>query len=233
VQDDTPLDIGVNSNGWILNLTLASPVGGAADNQLLMTNQAAQIPSGSNAVYYLAVTNWGPSPATNVIVSDTLPSPVTVISASATLGSINSGGTSWNVGLLATNAAGTQITVLATNTGGVLTLTVQPLGYGPFFNFATVNADTPDPNPADASASATVTVTNGAPPQLSGTVVAANGQLQFTIISPAGQTNIIEATTNLAAGPWFPIYTNLGSFIFTNSYLTNYPDVFFRDRVGP
>ena len=35
VQDDTPLDSGTNYDGWILNLTLASPVIGAADNRIV------------------------------------------------------------------------------------------------------------------------------------------------------------------------------------------------------
>jgi uncharacterized repeat protein (TIGR01451 family) len=222
VQDDALLDTGTNYNGWYLNLTIANPVGAAADNQLLMTNQAAIIPFGSNAVYILTVTNYGPSPSTNVFVSDTMPSGTTFVSSSPTLGvSHNATQLIWNVGPLGTNA------------GAQLVLTVHPALAGGYVNSASVSAITPDPNPDDDSASSTVIVGSGAPPQLSATVAAGNGQFKFSITSAPTQINIIEATTNLAAGPWVPIYTNTGSFTFTNLFLTNYPDVFFRDRVGP
>ena len=220
VQDDTPLDSGSNDNGWILNLTLASPVVGAADNQLLMTNQAPSVPYGSNVVYYLSVTNYGPSPSTNVLVLDTPPAGVTLVSASPSQGSVN--GTLWTVGSLAVNQ------------GATLALTVRPTTGGSFVNSATVNASTPDPNPDDISASAVVTVGSPPPPVLgTNTVVMANGLFHFSVTSAAGQTNIIETTTNLVTGPWVPVYTNVGSFIFTNTYATNAPDQFFRDRIGP
>ncbi len=32
---------------------------------------------------------------------------------------------------------------------------------------------------------------------------------------------------------WAPIYTNVGSFTYTNIYGSNYPDLFFRTRIGP
>jgi uncharacterized repeat protein (TIGR01451 family) len=223
VQDDALLDSGTNYNGWILNLTLASPVGYAADNQLLMTCQSTNITLGTNAVFYLSVTNYGPSPSTNAFVSDNLPDNVTFVSVVPTQGNANNSATvvTWDIG------------TLAVSNGAQLILTVKPNSIGPCYNSAIVNSVTPDPNPDDDSADCTVFVNSGAPPQLSPTVAAGNGQFKFSITSANSQINIIEATTNLAAGPWVPIYTNTGSFTFTNLYLTNYPDVFFRDRVGP
>ncbi len=216
VQDDALLDSGYNDNGWILDLTLASPVVGAADNQLLMTSQAATVPFGSNIVYYLSVTNYGPSPSTNVLVSDTLPPGLTVISASPTKGSVN--GTLWSVG---------SLTVLQ---GATLALTLQPAFGGAYVNTASVNAGTPDPNPDDIFASATVTVGSGAPPNLTNTVVSANGAFQFTVNGQNGQPYIVQASSNLL--DWVPIYTNpspfASPFTFTESNMTSYPDRFYR-----
>jgi hypothetical protein len=58
------------------------------------------------------------------------------------------------------------------------------------------------------------------------------GTFQFSITNGVpGQTNIIQATTNLVTGPWVAVYTNIGSFTYTNLYGTNYPNLFFRDIV--
>ena len=222
VQDDAPSDSGVNASGWILHLTLASPVIGAADNQLLMTSLATNVPFGSNLVYSLSVTNYGPSPSTNVVVTVTPPSGGTVVSAVATRGSVN--GTQWSVGSLATNQ------------GAVLTLTVHPAsGGGSYVNSATVSASTPDPNPDDVSASLAVNVGSGAPPNLTNTLVYANGTFQFTVNGQSGQPYIVQASTNLL--DWVPVYTNpspyLSPFTFTESNLTSFPDQFYRVITPP
>jgi uncharacterized repeat protein (TIGR01451 family) len=221
VLDDKPLDVGVITNGWILTLTTANPVGAAADNAVTMTASVGIISVGGNGIYVLTVTNYGPSSSTNVQVQDTLPSGITFVSATPTLGSVTRAGTTleWNIGTLNTNA------------GAQLTLTVQPTSNGSFINSALVTASTPDPNPDDDSASATITAAVPTPPQLSATFVKTNGLFQFAITSGAGQTNIIQASTNLVN--WIPIYTNVGSFIFTDPKATNYPDRFYRDLTLP
>ncbi len=60
-----------------------------------------------------------------------------------------------------------------------------------------------------------------------------NGKFQFSVASQSGQTNIIQASTNLVTGPWIPLYTNPGPFIFTDPKATNYPYRFYRVRIGP
>jgi len=227
VQDDTMFDAGVISNGWVLTLTTASPVGLAADCELLMTNQAGTITLGDNAVFILTVTNYGPSTCSNVFLSDNLPDGVTFVSVVPTQGSANNSATvvTWDIGLLATNA------------GAQLTLTVKPNSAGPCVNSAIINAVTPDPNPDDDSASVTVAVGAVTPPQLSGLVLNnTNGTFQLTVTNgQSGQEYIVQASTNLIN--WVPVYTNpppfVSPFTFTDSNVLNYPDRFYRVVTGP
>jgi uncharacterized delta-60 repeat protein len=65
-----------------------------------------------------------------------------------------------------------------------------------------------------------------------GSLVISNGTVQFTVTSGQTQTNVIQASTNLIN--WIPIYTNVGSFTFTNTIDPNYPFRFYRDFIlGP
>jgi len=57
------------------------------------------------------------------------------------------------------------------------------------------------------------------PPSL-GQPVVSGGQVQFQVMGNNFQGYAIEATTNLTGG-WQPIYTNYGSFSFTNAISTN------------
>jgi uncharacterized repeat protein (TIGR01451 family) len=221
VLDDHGADAGTNYNGWSMTLTLGSPVGEAADNLLTMTATPDPVFVNSNVVYVLTVTNYGPSSSSNVFVTDILPLGAVLVSSNATQGTVVRSGTQvgWNIGALATNA------------GARVTLTVRPTALGSFFNSATVDAVTPDPNSSDDFASSTVTVDAPAPAQLA--LSTGGGLFHFTITSPTNQVNIIEQNTNLATGIWVPVYTNTGSFSFTNIYGSNYPDLFFRTRMGP
>jgi uncharacterized repeat protein (TIGR01451 family) len=228
--DDAVFDSGVITNGWILALTTANPVGAAADNALSMTASAGEVSVGGNGVYVLTVTNYGPSFATNVVVSDTLPLGAAFVSATPSLGSVTRAGSSlaWSVGI--TNALGQF--VLATNTGAQLTVVVQPGSAGSFINSAFVTAATPDFNPDENSAQAALNAIVVGPPVLAGPVVATNGTFQFSIVSGPGQTNVIQSSTNLVN--WVPIYTNVGSFTFTNAMDPNNPSRFYRDLIlGP
>jgi uncharacterized repeat protein (TIGR01451 family) len=203
---------------------MASPVGEAADNQLLMTASSTNIVVDGSVTYVLTVTNSGPSASTNVQVSDSMPSGFTLDpSSSSTVGSITRSGSTviWNIDVLATNA------------GGLATLTMQAHTAGNFFNSAFVSATTPDPNPDDDFVSTNITVGVVTPPLLSVVVVNTNGMFQFVITNNGpNQTNVIQASTNLVK--WIPIFTNVGSFTFTNAIDPNYPFRFYRDYIpGP
>ena len=124
------------------------------------------------------MTNYGPSVSSNVQVSVTLPSGVTLISSNVMGGSIN--GTLWNIGTLNTNA------------GAQLILTVRPNYSSNFTSTAFVNASTPDPNSDDNFASATLNAGIVPAPSLSGAVTKSGGQFLFSITSGANQTNVIQ-----------------------------------------
>jgi uncharacterized repeat protein (TIGR01451 family) len=223
VQDDKQLDSGMISNGWLITLTAASPVGFAADLALSMTASSTNVLVGSNVVYTIGVTNSGPSASTNAIVSDTLTSGVTLVSSSATQGSVTPNGQQliWNVGSLGTNS------------GAQLTLIVHGNSTGSIVSSAIVNAGTPDPNSDDDSASATVNVVVPSAPQLSANFTGSNGAFKMTVTGTPGQNYTIQASTNLVTGPWVNVFTNSGSFIFTDSNATNYPYRFYRALIGP
>jgi hypothetical protein len=67
---------------------------------------------------------------------------------------------------------------------------------------------------------------------LSGVYNQSTGKFQLNMLSvPAGQTNIVEASTNLVN--WVPIYTNVGSAAFTDSAANSYPRRFYRTKTLP
>ena len=222
VQDDVQLNSGVISNGWMITVTLGSPLGADADVGLTLNASAASVYPGSNVVFYLTVTNYGGlSTATNVVVADTLPTGVSLLSSNVSLGSVTRSGAlvNWSVGTLITNA------------GASLALTVaSPTTAGSIIDSATVQSETPDPNPADAAASVTVNVAVPTPAQIAGAYTGGNGAFTLTI---TGTTNseIIQASTNLMN--WVPIYTNLAPYSFTDPKKTNFPYRFYRAVTGP
>ena len=219
VIDDAAINDGAISNGWSLTLITSSPVGSVADVGISMTASPSPASVSNNLTFLIAVTNYGPSPSAGVIVTDALPGGVTFVSATG-LFTHNGAVLTWNVGSLATNA-GTTLSLVVLPTNSVVSLT----------NSAVVGSTTSDLNPDDNSASIVVTVGVAQPPQF-GSLVVSNGTFQFTITSGANQTNVIQASTNLIN--WIPIYTNVGSFTFTNTIDPNYPFRFYRDLIlGP
>src|SRR5258705_10471704 len=66
----------------------------------------------SNLTYTISVTNFGPSVASSVVVTDALPASVTFVSASGN-GVNNSGVVNWSLGNLA-SGQGSKLTVVVT-----------------------------------------------------------------------------------------------------------------------
>jgi uncharacterized repeat protein (TIGR01451 family) len=166
--------------------------------------------------FTIAVTNYGPSVSSNVLVNDTLPFGVALVSTNVLPGTtLNRSGTQliWNIGTLNTGA------------GSQLAFTLQPAVVGNYINYAIVSADTADPNPDDDSASiAFSAVSPFGSPLLSGFL--SNTNVTFNVTGGPGQIIEIDASTNLMS--WLPIYTNTGTFIFTDTNTTIYPLRFYR-----
>jgi uncharacterized repeat protein (TIGR01451 family) len=132
-------------------------VGGmAADLAIVKTVDDPTPPEGDTIDYTIVLTNNGPDQATNIEVTDVLPTGVTYVSYSATQGSYASGTGIWSVTSLA-NAASATLTLTATVDMGT--------GGSTITNTATVTAlDQTDGNSANDSDSVDIQVqSTGAP----------------------------------------------------------------------
>lgn len=128
-----------------------------ADLAITKTDSPDPVVAGTNLTYVILVQNNGPSAATNVVVKDTLPGQVSIVSAISTAGTCN-GGIPGNplqpmictIGSLATGGSAT-ITLVVLVSPGAPNGTI-------LVNNATVQSDTQDTNNANNSASSTSTV---------------------------------------------------------------------------
>lgn len=115
-----------------------------ADLQILKTGLA---PSPGTAEYTITVTNNGPSPATGVVVTDTLPAELAYVSDDC--GGSNNPPWTWNIGNL-----GAAASVSCTISLNVVTA-------GAVVNTATVTGNETDPTPGNDSSQATIVVELG------------------------------------------------------------------------
>lgn len=130
--------------GYRAKLIRAIPGVIATDSDLSITKTATVNPD-DTIDYTLTVNNAGPDPATNVVVTDTLPACTTYVSN--TCGGANVPPFTWNIGNLGVNAPVN------------CTITVNAAGcQGPVSNTASVTADQTDPNPGDESSTANVVI---------------------------------------------------------------------------
>ncbi len=119
-----------------------------ADVAIVKTASPNPVLQGDTLTYTLAVTNNGPASATNVTVTDSLPSYVTYLSAQTTTGSCSEAGGMVTC-LLGTMASGDNETVTILTTAGTP---------GTVSNTATVTADQSDPNTGNNSSTQTETI---------------------------------------------------------------------------
>jgi uncharacterized repeat protein (TIGR01451 family) len=203
-------------------LTTANPLGFPADNQLFISATNILNTIGSQWVTTLAVTNYGPASATNVVVVDSLPtlSAVTLISSNSSIAGaaieLFGNTLTWKVGALPLHGGATLNLAFRGNQNGVYT------------NGATVSSAS-DPNPDDDSAGALITIAPPPPLSLVPNFYRTAGRaFTLSITNYAGSTVVIEAATNLAAAKWLPVDTNIAPFTFTNFDNTNFPLRFYR-----
>ena len=86
VIDDSAGNAGVISNGWSLKLSTAGVVPAVADVGLAMRAPPATVVATSNLTYTLTLTNYGPSGASNIVVTDVLPPGMAYVSGIASPG---------------------------------------------------------------------------------------------------------------------------------------------------
>jgi uncharacterized repeat protein (TIGR01451 family) len=116
------------------------------------------IATGKNLVYVIAVVNRGPSDASNVALSDALPSGTTFVSAFSTQGTCAN-----NSGTVNCSLGGLKAFSFSNPNGALVFLVVRvTAGAGSSItNTATVTASNPDPNQANNVSSATTAVVAG------------------------------------------------------------------------
>jgi uncharacterized repeat protein (TIGR01451 family)/CSLREA domain-containing protein len=127
---------------------LIRPLAEQADLEISKADSPDPVTVGDNLTYTITVINNGPDPATNVVVTDTLPSGVTFVSASP--GCVHSAGVvTCNLGNI---PAGDSVTI---------TIVVTVTAPGTISNTATVTSDTLDPNTANNSDTEPTEVSEG------------------------------------------------------------------------
>ncbi|AGA29910.1 Calx-beta domain-containing protein [Singulisphaera acidiphila] len=144
--------------------TFTTAVVPAADLAVRLVASRGQVTTGDRLTYTLTVTNQGPSPATGVVLNETLPLGQSIVSATASQGSVSPGGglVTARLGDLAVGASATvTIIVIPTVAGaGTARATVSSLEIDPNTadNLAIVNVQVVEPPGAFQFASPTVVV---------------------------------------------------------------------------
>jgi uncharacterized repeat protein (TIGR01451 family) len=144
-------------------------VGAASDLGISIVDSPDPVVVRSNVTYVVAVTNRGPSTATSVVVNNTLPLNVILVSTNSSQGTITRSG----------NTVTCNLGTMVKGGSATITIVVTPTNSGPISVTSTVSAIQGDPNPADNSATATTVV---AAPFLS--IAAAGATLTAESISP-------------------------------------------------
>ena len=123
-------------------VTASTAVGPAADIAVTLTDTPDPVVVRSNWTYSITVTNNGPSPASSVVVNQTLPSGVKVVATNTTAGTISVAG----------NAVTANLGTLAKGFGAVINVTVNATNIGSYVSTVTATAAQTDAHTGDNSA---------------------------------------------------------------------------------
>ena len=129
--------------------TESTVVSALADLSMSKVDSVDPVEAGATFDYTLSVNNSGPSSASNIVVTDTLPAEVTFVSAN---------GTGWSCSESAGTVSCTR-SILAVGAAPVITATViAPAQSTTLSNSVSVAADTTDPNTSDNTATESTVV---------------------------------------------------------------------------
>jgi uncharacterized repeat protein (TIGR01451 family) len=128
-------DAGIISNGWILSLSTGVPVENDSDLEVTINSTPAAPTVNNLLTYYITLTNYGPSSASNVVVTDFLPG-----------GGAGYLSNSCNCGTVTNGELIIDLPSLAVGAGTAFSVTVSPTALGFFTNVVTALALEPDPN---------------------------------------------------------------------------------------
>jgi uncharacterized repeat protein (TIGR01451 family) len=113
--------------GWAIDAisledTYYSCCADSASLSVIQTATPSQFTLGQNGTYTITVTNAGPDLAADVVVTDTLPSEVTFVSASPA-GVYGNGVVVWSIGAILSNGSSTMTVTVLAGESGVITNT--------------------------------------------------------------------------------------------------------------
>jgi uncharacterized delta-60 repeat protein/uncharacterized repeat protein (TIGR01451 family) len=219
---DKTQDSGYISNGWILSLSTGVAVENDADLEVTITTNVQ--PTVDNMLtYFVTVTNFGPSSATNVMITDYLPADVEYLSNSITGTNLAVSNSTLTV-TVTNDALYVGLPSLATNAGTKFALYVMPTNVGYIANVVTALASEPDPSsnniitnialvgPASANVAISLSSTNN-PTMVGGNVI-------FVIAVTNNGPSDAGGVTNTVQLPGFVLNTNAFS-PFSGTVVTN------------
>jgi uncharacterized repeat protein (TIGR01451 family) len=205
VLDDNAGDSG-SIGDWSLTLTTANTVNPAASLSLTMSSTPPVALTGNFIDYVINIVNAGPSAANNVVIADTLPVGVSLVSASIASGTTDISG----------NLLNCRLPSLASGASATAFIRVQPVAAGPLTNSATVSADTSDLYSANNSATVVNSATLAADAHMAGAYIDGTGY-RIVLTGESGEPYTVQFSTNLTSWVSIGIYTPVnGTFTITD-----------------
>lgn len=199
VADDFAGDDGRIAGGWSLSIITTDPINPVAELAVSVSDSPDPVKLGSNATYTVTVTNAGPEVALGVVLTNTLPPGLSLVSVTGGSPTVNGSEIVCDLGILAASNRAT-VTIVAQATGlGAQVFTARVSGGVTEFNLAdnTATATTAIEANADLSvrlAASPATANVGTPLTYVLTVSNAGPNtaagVSLTNVLPAGVANV-------------------------------------------
>ncbi|MEJ8802336.1 T9SS type A sorting domain-containing protein [Pontibacter sp. H249] len=179
-------DIIASNNSATATITVVP----AADIEVKNTASGTTFSNGDEVTYTITARNLGPNDATNVAITDVLPSGLTFVSATTASGSYSTTNGVWTVGNLTNGATATLILKAKTNRLGAITTTAT-LNNRAGFQLDENSANNSSSNTINVIPSADVAITNS----VNNTTPSQNQDIIYTIRvtnnGPNNATNVV------------------------------------------